>query len=120
MPVTITQFLKASSSSDGTVIIWDADSAEIVHKVDGIIPMVVDQDSEEFKFDCSVVWHPNGVLFYLPSKSHGETQTRHSLQLLCQLILPDVACYKVDGWTREADLTDSSSSGVRLALYFFS
>ncbi|KAF5351668.1 hypothetical protein D9756_007710 [Leucocoprinus leucothites] len=62
-----------SCGSDGKIFVWNmsTEQAKIEKSIDGIIPAVVDQESNEFKFhDCSAVWHPSGQCFYAVSRTH--------------------------------------------------
>ncbi|KAF9447940.1 hypothetical protein P691DRAFT_730511 [Macrolepiota fuliginosa MF-IS2] len=62
-----------SCGSDGKILVWDmsAEQSKLEKAIDGIIPVVVDQESNEFLFyDCSAVWHPSSQHFYAVSRTH--------------------------------------------------
>ncbi|EIN11865.1 hypothetical protein PUNSTDRAFT_63079 [Punctularia strigosozonata HHB-11173 SS5] len=96
----------ATSGSDGLLILWDTSSSKvspnappsILHKIDGIIPKVVDTESPEFMHDCSAVWHPSGSSFFVASRTH------------------DVVQISKDGWNKTATFTDENGFGAYTAL----
>ncbi|EAU91158.2 hypothetical protein CC1G_03326 [Coprinopsis cinerea okayama7 len=59
-------------TADGKILIWDLseDEPRLEKTIEGILPVVKDDESTEYGYDCSAVWHPSGSHFYVASKSH--------------------------------------------------
>ncbi|KAL0581311.1 DNA polymerase alpha accessory factor Mcl1 [Marasmius crinis-equi] len=65
--------LLTSCGSDGRIIVWDVskDQPTAESTIENIIPVVTEETDDEFKYDCSAVWHPSGEYFVTASRSHA-------------------------------------------------
>ncbi|KAF5326398.1 hypothetical protein D9611_000497 [Ephemerocybe angulata] len=64
--------LLTTCTQDGKIVIWDVSQSPAKREkvIEGIIPVVKDESSNEFQYDCSAVWHTSGEHFYVASKGH--------------------------------------------------
>ncbi|KAH6897631.1 hypothetical protein BKA70DRAFT_1438227 [Coprinopsis sp. MPI-PUGE-AT-0042] len=64
--------LLTTCTADGKILIWDfsADEPNLVKTIDGHLPVVKDDESPEYGYDCTAVWHPDGKHFYIASRTH--------------------------------------------------
>ncbi|KAL5507206.1 MCL1 [Sanghuangporus vaninii] len=64
--------LLTTCSSDGKIVVWDLSEEEpkIEKTLEGIIPVVNDNESNEFGHECAAVWHPSGIYFVVATKAH--------------------------------------------------
>ncbi|KAL9708702.1 DNA polymerase alpha accessory factor Mcl1 [Leucoagaricus gongylophorus] len=96
-----TSMYLTSCGSDGKIFVWDmsAKEAKIKETLDGIIPIIADQESDEFKFhDCSAVWHPSGNCFYTVSRTH------------------EIVTISTADWTKSSGFVDKDILGAVTAL----
>ncbi|KAF9462340.1 hypothetical protein BDZ94DRAFT_1322712 [Collybia nuda] len=92
--------LLTSSGADGKVIAWDVstEEARIESTLEGIIPAVSDAESPEFAHDCSVVWDPSGLHFYVSTRAH------------------EIVVVSRANWSRIGTFSDKDVSGAITAL----
>ncbi|KAH9831247.1 uncharacterized protein C8Q71DRAFT_861980 [Rhodofomes roseus] len=64
--------LLATCGADGRIVIWDISEGEgkEAKTIEGVIPAVANTESDEFAYDCSVVWHPSGQHFFVATRTH--------------------------------------------------
>ncbi|KAF4621226.1 hypothetical protein D9613_000247 [Agrocybe pediades] len=92
--------LLATCTRDGKIVIWNMSAAKpVIEKtIEGIIPVVKDDELPEFEYDCSVVWHTSGDYFFVPSKAH------------------EIVSISRNDWTKIATFSDKNVSGAVTAL----
>ncbi|KAF9010688.1 hypothetical protein BDQ17DRAFT_1234391 [Cyathus striatus] len=92
--------LLSTCDSDGKITMWDitGEQPRIEKVIEGVIPTITDQESSEFSYDCSVVWHTSGQHFYAPSRSH------------------EIVAISRSSWNETSKFSDNSVFGAVTAL----
>ncbi|KAF9522661.1 hypothetical protein CPB83DRAFT_864133 [Crepidotus variabilis] len=90
----------ATCTCDGKIVVWDmiSEPPRIEKTLDGIIPKVLDTDSSEFTYDCSVVWHTSGQHFFVATKGH------------------EIITISRSDWSKSAPFSDKNATGAITAL----
>ncbi|KAF8813968.1 hypothetical protein BYT27DRAFT_7131270 [Phlegmacium glaucopus] len=92
--------LLATCTCDGKIVMWNmaTDPPVIEKTLEGIIPAVIDSESPEFSYDCSVVWHTSGQYFFIATRGH------------------EIITISRTDWSKTSTFTDKNVSGSITAL----